>query len=145
MSNVGWDFTKSSTAFICCKKGSNLSNGNALGPSHLALSGFFFGNDNDALITIHMLHRFGAIIVASFLLSLSIATLIRSHDKITLRLSYLILALVTTQVCLGILNIVWLLPIGTAVGHNLIAALLLVSVITLNHRVKNSCGALSND
>lgn len=112
---------------------------------HLALSGFFFGNDNDALITIHMLHRFGAVLVASFLLSLAIATLMRSHDRITLRLSYLILTLVTTQVCLGILNIIWLLPISTAVSHNLIAAMLLISVITFNHRLNNNRGELSDD
>ncbi|MFW5816699.1 MAG: COX15/CtaA family protein, partial [Wenzhouxiangella sp.] len=43
-------------------------------------------------------------------------------------------ALLGTQVTLGILNVVWSLPLGIAVAHNGVAALLLAAMVYLLHR-----------
>ena len=47
------------------------------------------------------------------------------------RLAGLVLALVTLQIILGLLNIILILPLSIAVAHNGVAALLLLSVIAL--------------
>jgi cytochrome c oxidase assembly protein subunit 15 len=46
-----------------------------------------------------------------------------------------LLALVSLQICLGISNIVLQFPLSVAVAHNLCGALLLLALVTLNHRV----------
>lgn len=86
-----------------------------------------------ALIVIHMSHRIGALITAIVLLGLSIGLL--CHDKAAkLRGVGLILALLLLlQVSLGILNVIWLLPLPIAVAHNAVAALLLLTVVTINY------------
>jgi heme a synthase len=79
------------------------------------------------LITLHMLHRIGALFVAvlSFFLG---AMLLR--QRAWRQLGFVLLLLVCTQITLGILNIVWLLPIKIAVLHNGTAMLLLLTLLT---------------
>lgn len=79
------------------------------------------------LITIHMLHRLGAIVVATASLILGILLISR---KTWSKLGFTLLLLISLQVCLGILNIIWLLPIKIAVLHNAVAMLLLLTVLT---------------
>lgn len=81
-----------------------------------------------ARMSIHVMHRLGAIIVVSwfglFLLRCYI-------DKpLQRRIPLIIASLLSLQVLLGISNIALLLPIGIAVSHNLVACLLLAACVT---------------
>ncbi|MDR3478297.1 MAG: COX15/CtaA family protein [Gammaproteobacteria bacterium] len=82
--------------------------------------------------TIQMTHRFGALILTTYLLVfLSIAF---HQVKRSLRLMqtlYLIIGLLCIQIGIGISNVIFKLPLATAIAHNLVAALLLLAVITL--------------
>jgi len=81
--------------------------------------------DSD-LISIHMLHRIGALITATYLTLLSFC-LVRHK---TFRLAgIMILSLLCLQITLGILNILWLRPVLMALAHQAVGILLLLTVI----------------
>lgn len=84
-------------------------------------------NLNGDLITIHMLHRIGAMVTATYLGFLSLALL---RNPAFRSLATLILAILALQITLGILNIVWLRPVWVAMIHQSVAILLLLTVIT---------------
>ena len=89
----------------------------------------------NALITIQMAHRYGALLTTAVLLPLSICMIARKKFTALHLLGWIILLLLIAQITLGILNIIWRLPISTAIGHIGIAVLLLLSVITLIHKI----------
>lgn len=93
----------------------------------------------DARMAIQMFHRLGALITFVLLSSLSFciykqsATTYDPRAKRWLnRLALVLFILLITQVSLGITNVLALLPISIAVLHNGIAALLLITLITIN-------------
>lgn len=91
--------------------------------------------------TIQMSHRFGAAIVTAYLLifmMIAMPSLKKSYE-IT-KSFYWIFALLCVQLCLGISNVIFKLPLVTAVSHTIIAALLLISVITLVYKLSISRG-----
>lgn len=79
------------------------------------------------LITLHMLHRIGAMVVATLSIILGVMLLRYTPWRL---LGVLLLLLVGTQITLGILNIVLLLPLPIAVLHNGVATLLLLTLLT---------------
>ncbi|MDX1901014.1 MAG: COX15/CtaA family protein [Gammaproteobacteria bacterium] len=84
--------------------------------------------------TIQMLHRIGALVVTLYLFLLSVFGFSQfSHQE---KYFYLILGLLILQVCLGMINVIFHLPVFTAVSHTLVAALLLLAMITLVYRFK---------
>lgn len=83
---------------------------------------------NHDLITIHMLHRIGALITAIYIGGLSLALIATPAFR---RIGCILLGLVTLQVTLGILNIVWLRPVWLALLHQAVAILVLLTMITL--------------
>ena len=83
--------------------------------------------DNHARAAIHLSHRLGAIAASAALIYLAIKAL---KIGLTARGTAL-LALLATQLTLGVLNVVLILPLPIAIGHHLVAALLLLTVITL--------------
>lgn len=82
---------------------------------------------NTHLISIQMLHRIGAIIVGSYLSILALCLLFNTSFR---GIATLLLSLVALQITLGILNIVWLLPVWVALLHHAVAMFLLLTVIT---------------
>lgn len=84
-------------------------------------------NLNSDLITIHMLHRFGALATAAYLGILSLCLLANRSFR---GMAVLILALISLQITLGILNIVWLRPVWVALIHQMVAIFLLLTMIT---------------
>lgn len=92
---------------------------------------------NTDLITIHMLHRIGAVITF-FYLSLLSLTVIAKTTGMLRHFGYLILTLVSLQFVLGILNILWLRPVDIALPHHAVAALLLLSVLALRVRLSST-------
>lgn len=86
---------------------------------------------NTARVTIHMMHRVGALIVAGYLLGLGFYLLRQKQSIVLRKIALAILLLLFTQIMLGVLNIEWLLPLPIAVAHNGVAALLLASIVAL--------------
>ncbi len=103
--------------------------------SHSAGTHYEFGILEPAARTaIQVTHRIGALVVSIYFLGLGIK-LIRSSASKFRGLGLALIILLLTQVSLGIMNVVLGLPIAVAVAHNLVAALLLLTVLAINHRV----------
>jgi cytochrome c oxidase assembly protein subunit 15 len=86
-----------------------------------------WGSLNTDLITIHMLHRIGAVITALYIGILSMTLLIKHIYRC---LAITLLALVSLQITLGVLNVIWLRPVWIALIHHGIAIVLLLTIIT---------------
>lgn len=82
---------------------------------------------NEDLVTIHMLHRIGAVLSISYLGILSLFLLRNPFYRSS---AILILALLAIQLTLGTLNIIWLRPVWIALLHHGTAILLLLTIIT---------------
>jgi len=87
----------------------------------------------EAGVTVHYLHRIGALVTTIVLSLLALLMLFKSNNDLLRKLSVLLLFLLTTQVTLGIANVVLVLPIPIAVAHNAIAAALLLSLLLINY------------
>jgi heme a synthase len=85
-----------------------------------------------ARTAIHMTHRMGAIIATIVILFVAIQA-IRSGIKPLKLTGIIALILLLAQVSLGIANIIFHIPLSIAVAHNGVAALLLLSLVTLLH------------
>lgn len=91
--------------------------------------------DSPARTAIQKIHRIGALLVLVYMLVLAFALLKRPAAKIR-KLGVILLLVLFSQISLGIMNVVMALPLSIAVMHNLVAALLLLTVITINHRLR---------
>ena len=83
--------------------------------------------DSEARIAIHWSHRLGAIVVLFVVAGL--AWRLWSSNRV---LACLVAGILAVQVLLGVLNIVWALPLTIATAHNACGALLLLSVVAVN-------------
>lgn len=90
--------------------------------------------DNTARIAIHFMHRVGAVVVTLVLLSL-IISLWRTQITECRRMAAVIALVLVAQLSLGISNVFFGLPLAVAVSHNAVGALLLLVMVTLNHRL----------
>lgn len=87
----------------------------------------------DAKITIHAAHRIGAIFTTLYLTGFFLWLLIKASTPFyTRQVTRVALCILITQICLGISNVVFDLPLSIAVMHNGVAALLMMSLILLN-------------
>lgn len=82
--------------------------------------------------TIQMMHRVGAFVVTLYLIIFT-TIFMKSlwADQELLKSIYLIWGLLFIQLWLGMINVIYKLPLVTAIGHNLIAVVLLLSMVTL--------------
>lgn len=94
----------------------------ALGPNYLG--GLL---DSESRVAIHWTHRMGAMVVFAVVGSLGVALVRRN-----LLLGVCVLGVLALQIVLGILNVVWALPLYIATLHNACGALLLLGVVTVN-------------
>lgn len=82
--------------------------------------------------TIQMMHRLGAVIFTVYMLIfIGIAISKFKYSVEMMKSLYLILGLLVVQLCIGIANIMFKLPLLNAISHNLVAVLLLLAIITL--------------
>ena len=95
--------------------------------------------DNAARVAIHLTHRIGALVTLVFLGALGIAALC-AFPAGERRPAWALLLVLLLQVGLGISNVLFNLPLGLAVAHNGGAALLLISLVALNHRLRRQTG-----
>lgn len=89
--------------------------------------------DNRARVTIHFTHRLGAILLSLVLVTLALALMRRGGHWY--RYGHAVLGALALQVLIGISVVHWQLPLLLADAHNAGAALLLLSLVALNHAV----------
>src|SRR5574343_1884615 len=89
----------------------------------------------EALITIHWLHRLGALVVTALIISLAWRLLSQPGMRPWGQALFFVLCL---QLALGITNVLAALPIAIAVAHTLGAALLLACTLAVNLRLLNA-------
>jgi len=97
----------------------------------------------EARMTIHILHRFGALVTTLIFLTL-IVMLWRQPSYGNRQFAMLLLGVLSLQVALGLSNVMFHLPLFVAVAHNFVAACLLLSVLScyLVSRASRSEGVL---
>ena len=89
--------------------------------------------DNDARMTIHWMHRVGALVVAAVIGLLGLLLLLRARAPLYRGLGGLVLGLLAVQATIGIMIVKLQLPLLLAAAHNAGAALLLLSLVSLNY------------
>ncbi len=87
--------------------------------------------DSNIRVTIQFIHRLGAVITAFYVLLLSLMLFVRSNSNVVRRMACFAILIVLIQFTLGILNVVYFLPLWVAVAHNGGAALLLAVMVSL--------------
>ncbi len=87
-------------------------------------------------VTIHAMHRIGAIITTLYLGWLALTIFSKSQSRFFKTNALAILVILACQVGLGVSNIVYNLPLSVAVTHNVVAVLLMLSVITLTYSLR---------
>lgn len=92
---------------------------------------------NEARIAIHTTHRVGALITTLFAVYLALKILLTPAYKPLKKAGLALLAVVTLQFMLGVSNVLLSLPLLVAVAHNGGGALLILTMVTLNHLVRN--------
>ncbi len=98
-----------------------------VGPSYLG--GLM---DGDARIAIHLTHRIGAIICTLAIVGLLVA-LWRAGGPGLRQLAAMCGLILGVQVALGLSNVWLVLPIGVATAHNGVAAVLLLTLVSVNY------------
>ena len=96
-----------------------------------------FGHlSHDERVTIHVVHRFGAIVITIYLTWLLLMIYSKAQTS-TFKASAAVVGLaLIAQVSLGVSNIMFSLPLSVAVGHNLVAACLMLTLIALTYRLR---------
>jgi cytochrome c oxidase assembly protein subunit 15 len=87
----------------------------------------------EAATAVHMAHRIGALVTLLYVGWLALHTMrLGARDNLC-RYGLLVLVLLLAQVTLGVVTVLAHLPLVIAVAHHSVAALLMLSLITLNH------------
>lgn len=89
----------------------------------------------EARTAIHVSHRFGALMTSVLLSILAFALLRQPALRV---LGVALACLLLAQVALGVANVYFLLPLPVAVAHNGMAALLLLAMVAVNHRLRGA-------
>ena len=89
--------------------------------------------DNAARVAVHVTHRIGAVITGLFLGALGVALAGWGGDRMIRLAGVTLLAVLGMQIALGIATVVGHLPLAVAAAHNAGAALLLLTLIAVNH------------
>lgn len=92
--------------------------------------------DNEVRAAIQMVHRFGALVNTMYLGLLSFIILKQISNSCIRRLGVALIILLLVQISLGIINVLYLLPLSTAVAHNALAALLFATMLMLLYTVR---------
>ncbi len=90
---------------------------------------------HEALTAIHWMHRVGALVAGVALLALGLRLRTTSATRM---LGNALLVALALQIALGIANVLLSLPLLLAAAHNAGAALLVVIMVGINYRVRNT-------
>ena len=84
--------------------------------------------DNEARVAIHYSHRISAVALTLIFLLLISRLWLSNAAPLASTLGVILVS----QIALGIMNVVYVLPLYIAIAHNLVAALLLLATLTVN-------------
>jgi cytochrome c oxidase assembly protein subunit 15 len=84
-------------------------------------------------MTMHIVHRIGALITFLYLCWLGIRLYAAAHSSLIKKLSILMILVLGVQIALGVSNVVYSLPIAVAVMHNAVAACLMLVLVTISY------------
>jgi len=87
--------------------------------------------DTIARINIHVTHRIWAGVTIIYLLITAYQLLKHQPERKIRLIAKILLVILSLQVSLGIANVMFQLPLSIAVAHNLVAAILLITLVTL--------------
>lgn len=87
-------------------------------------------------MTMHVAHRLGAYFTALVVGGLLWCSYRRAQSPLMRRHLHWLTLLLLTQLALGFSNVLLMLPLGVAVAHNAVGALLLVALVGLNYRIQ---------
>jgi cytochrome c oxidase assembly protein subunit 15 len=91
---------------------------------------------HDERVTIHVVHRFGAIAITIYLAWLLLMIYFKAQTSTFKKSAVVVGVVLIIQLSLGVSNIWFSLPLSVAVGHNLVAACLMLSLIALTYRLR---------
>ena len=95
---------------------------------------------NDARTTIHVMHRFGALVVLLVVGALVISILRHARCHFYRKFALAIGGLLIWQICLGLGNIIFKVPLMMAVAHNFFAVVLLISLVLFARAIRIPAG-----
>ncbi|MGV2872860.1 COX15/CtaA family protein [Colwellia sp. E150_009] len=96
-----------------------------------------FGHlEHEERVTIHVMHRFGAIVTTLYLAWLVVMIYLKDSTNTLKPTAILVGLALTSQVLLGMSNVLFSLPLSIAVGHNVVAVCLLMALISLTYRIR---------
>jgi cytochrome c oxidase assembly protein subunit 15 len=87
-------------------------------------------------VTIHVVHRIGAIVTGIYLFWLALMVYRKSQSAFFKNASKSLAFILSCQILLGISNVWFSLPLSIAVSHNVVAACLMLSLITLTYSLR---------
>jgi cytochrome c oxidase assembly protein subunit 15 len=93
----------------------------------------FAVHEHDERMTMHIVHRVGAMITFLYLCWLGIKLYAAANSDLIKTLSVLMVVVLSAQVMLGISNVIYSLPIAVAVLHNAVAACLLLVLVMISY------------
>jgi cytochrome c oxidase assembly protein subunit 15 len=85
----------------------------------------------EAGTAVHLTHRIGAVITL-LVTAILIFLLLQMRQRMSRGLAYILSIVLATQILLGVLNIILVLPLVIAVAHNGVAALLVITLVAIN-------------
>ncbi len=89
-------------------------------------------------LTIHVTHRLGALVTAIFITWLTTIVFLKARTRAIKQVAIIVFCLLVIQVGLGVSNIWFSLPLNVAVAHNLVAAFLMLSLISLTYKLRQN-------
>ena len=93
----------------------------------------FGAHDYPQRMTMHIIHRLGAVITFIYLSWLAIRLYAAAHSGLLKKMSLMLISTLGLQIILGVSNVVYSLPIAVAVLHNAVAACLLLVLVFLTY------------
>ncbi|GAC17959.1 COX15/CtaA family protein [Paraglaciecola arctica] len=93
----------------------------------------FGAHDYNERMTMHIVHRIGALVTFLYLCWLGIRLYAAASSNLIKKLSALMVLILGVQVILGVSNVVFSLPVVIAVMHNATAACLMLILITISY------------
>lgn len=95
--------------------------------------------DNDARTTIHVMHRFGALLTLLIVGALAVTIVRRARTALFRNFGLAIGAMLLLQFSLGVSNIIFRVPLTVAVAHNFGAVVLLVLLVLFLRAISVNC------
>ena len=103
----------------------------------------FGAHDYQERMTMHIVHRFGAVITFLYLCAVAWMLLRQRSQPLLKKAAIVLLITLFTQIALGVSNVVFSLPLAVAVAHNAVGACLLLVMVWITYTLSRSSGGFN--